>query len=130
VLTFKRLGVVTALVVSLAAPATAAAQGQDLRNPDQQFPVAAERTQDLRNADRRAPVAAEPVQDLRNADRRAPVTVEAVEAPAVTAIEVPADGFDWGDAGIGAAGGIAVLAMLAGLALAAVQHRRGQRVTA
>jgi hypothetical protein len=113
VLTFKRLGVLAALVVSLAVPATAAAQGQDLRNPDRQFPAPPERTQ-----------------DLRNADRRAPVTIEAVEAPSVTAIEVPGDGFDWGDAGIGAAAGIAVLAMLAGLTMAAVQYRRGPRVTA
>jgi hypothetical protein len=113
VLTFKRLGVIAALVVSLAVPATAAAQGQDLRNPDRQFPTAPQRTQDLRNADQRGPTA-----------------VEAVEAPAVTAIEVPGDGFDWGDAGIGAAGGIALLAMLGGLAMAAVQHRRGPRVTA
>jgi hypothetical protein len=113
VLTFKRLGVVAAVVVSLAVPATASAQGQDLRNPDRQFPAAPERTQ-----------------DLRNADRRTPATVEAVEAPSIMAIEVPGDGFDWGDAGIGAAGGIAVLVMLAGLTMAAVQHRRGPRVTA
>ncbi len=112
VLTFKRLGAVAVVIVALAVPAAAAAQGQDLRNPDQQFP-AQERTQ-----------------DLRSPDRRAPAPVEAVQAPAVTAIEVPADGFDWGDAGIGAAGGVALVAMLASLAMAGIQHRRGQRITA
>jgi hypothetical protein len=130
VLTFKRLGVIAALVVSLAVPATAAAQGQDLRNPDQQVPTAPQRTQDLRNADQQVPTAPQRTQDLRNADQRGPVAVEAVEVPAVTAIEVPGNGFDWGDAGIGAAGGIALLAMLGGLAMAAVQHRRGPRITA
>jgi hypothetical protein len=131
VLTFKRLGVIAAVAVSLAVPASAAGQGQDLRNPDRQFPTAPAQTQDLRNPDQQAPATPPAVtQDLRNADRRAPVTVEPIAPPAVTAIEVPADGFDWGDAGIGAAGGIAILAMLAGLTLAGVQHRRGTRVTA
>jgi hypothetical protein len=130
VLTFKRLGAVAVLAVSLAVPATAAAQ-QDLRNPDRQFPSAPSIAQDLRNPDQQAPATPPAVtQDLRNADRRAPVTVEPIAVPAVTTIESPADGFDWGDAGIGAAGGIAVLAMLAGLVLAGAQHRRGSRVTA
>ena len=131
-LTLKRYGVMTVLVATMAVPTTAAAQGQDLRNPDRRAPVSQTQTQDLRNADRRAPDAPAPVQDLRNADRRAPVTVEAapVEAPAVTAIELPGDGFDWGDAGIGAAGGTALLAMLAGLGMAAAHRRRGPRVSA
>jgi hypothetical protein len=132
VLTLKRYGVTTVLVATLALPATAAAQGQDLRNPDRRAPATQERTQDLRNADRRAPSVSAGAQDLRNADRRAPVAVQAapVEAPAVTSIQLPADGFDWGDAGIGAAGSVALLAMLAGIVLAGVHHRRGPRVTA
>ena len=70
-LTLKHLGATTLLVASIAMPATAAAQVQDLRSPDRQFPSAPAQTQDLRNADRRA---AAPVQaqDLRNADRRSP----------------------------------------------------------
>jgi hypothetical protein len=130
-LTLKSLGVTTALAIAIATPATAAAQ-QDLRNPDRQFPAAQVQTQDLRNADRRAPEPPTAGQDLRNADRRAPARVDVtpVEVPAVTTIELPGQGFDWGDAGIGAAGGIAVLVMLGGLVVAATHRRRGSRVTA
>jgi hypothetical protein len=134
VLKLKSFGVTAVLAVSLVLPAMSAAQGQDLRNPDRQFPTAPEQTQDLRNADRRAPEAPQRTQDLRNADQRAPgpgeVEVVPVKVPATTTIEMPADGFDWGDAGIGAAGGIAVLAMLVGLAMATTQRRRGSRVAA
>ena len=131
-LTLKRFGVTTLLLVSLAMPATAAAQGQDLRNPDRQFPSAPPQTQDLRNPDRQFPSAPPQAQDLRNADRRAPANIEAapVEAPPVTTIQVPGDGFDWGDAGIGAVGGIAVLALLAGLTTVVTHRRHRPRVTA
>jgi hypothetical protein len=115
VLTLKRFGVTTVLVASIAMPAAAAAQVQDLRSPDRQFPSAPAQTQDLRNADRRSPVAFEP----------APA-----EASVVTAIEVPGDGFDWADAGIGAAGGIAILAILAGMAMAVTHRRHRPRLTA
>jgi hypothetical protein len=112
-------------------PATAAAQGRDLRNPDRRAP-AVQQTQDLRNPDRRAPEAPALPRDLRNPDRRGPAASEipAVDAPAVTAIEVPADGFDWTDAGIGAAGGMAVLGLFVGLTLAVTHRRRGSQVTA
>jgi hypothetical protein len=132
VLTLKSLGVTTAMAIAIAMPATAAAQTQDMRNPDRQFPAAQVQTQDLRNADRRAPEPPATGQDLRNADRRAPApeAVTRVEAPPVTTIELSGEGFDWGDAGIGAAGGIAVLVMLGALALAGTHRRRGPRVTA
>ena len=130
-LTLKRIGATTLLVASIAMPATATAQVQDLRSPDRQFPLALAQTQDLRNADRRSPAPAS-AQDLRNADRRSPVTVNPAPADAsvVTAIEVPGDGFDWADAGIGAAGGIAILAILAGMAMGIAHRRHGPRVTA
>jgi hypothetical protein len=38
--------------------------------------------------------------------------------------------FDWGDAGIGAAGGAAILALLAGLTMVAAHRRSGPHVTA
>jgi len=112
-------------------PAAAAVLVQDLRNPDRQFAAAPAQTQDLRNADRRA---AAPVQaqDLRNADRRSPLTTDPapVEASVVTAITVPGDGFDWVDAGIGAAGGLAILLILAGMMMAVTHRRHGPRVSA
>lgn len=130
-LTLKRFGATTLLVASIAMPATAAAQGQDLRSPDRQFPTAPQQTQDLRNADRRAAAQVQ-AQDLRNADRRSPLTVDSApaEASVVTAIAVPGDGFDWADAGIGAAGGIAILAILAGMAMAVTHRRHRPRLTA
>jgi hypothetical protein len=141
VLTLKSIGVTAVLAVSLALPATSAARldnperqfpaapTQDLRNADRRAPEAPGPTQDLRNADRRAPAAPEPTQDLRNADRRAPgageVGVVPVEVPATTTIELPADGFDWGDAGIGAAFILALCSIAGGLlALTAVRRRR------
>ncbi len=131
-LTLKRIGLTTVLVASIAVPATSAAQGQDLPSPDRQFPSAPRLTQDLPSPDRPCPSAPPQTQDVRNADRRTPVTVEPAPAaaPVVTAIAVPGDGFEWGDAGIGAAGGIAVLTMLAGLAMAVTHRRHGPRVTA
>jgi hypothetical protein len=130
-LTLRQFGVTAVLTASIAMPATAAAQGQDLRNPDRRVP-AVQQTQDLRNPDRRAPGAPAPPQDLRNPDRRGPAASEipAVDAPVVTTIEAPADGFDWTDAGIGAAGGMAVLGLLVGLTLAVTHRRRGSQVTA
>jgi hypothetical protein len=147
VLTLKQVAVTAVLTASIAMPATAAAKGQDPRNPDRQAPAvqqtqdlrnpdrqapAVQQTQDLRNPDRRAPETPGQPQDLRNADRRAPGTDEItpVDGPAVTAIELPADRFEWGDAGIGAAGGIGLLAMLVGLTLAVTRRRRGSRIPA
>jgi hypothetical protein len=86
-------------------------------------------TQDLRNADQRVPAPAQ-TQDLRNADRRAPEPVSSGPAPEVTTFEVAGDGFDWGDAGIGAAGGIAALVLAGGLATVATHRRRGTRIPA
>jgi hypothetical protein len=131
VLTLKSLGITAAVALAIAMSATTVAQG-NLGVPDQHVPATPAQTQDLRNPDRRAPEPAAPGQDLRNADRRAPVTVDVtpVEAPPVITSEPTHQGFDWGDAGIGAAGGIAVLVMLGTLALAAAHRRRGPRVTA
>ena len=53
----------------------------------------------------------------------------APSAPSLTTFDLSGDGFDWGDAGIGAAGAIAIVAMFAGVALAGT-HRRRPRVTA
>src|SRR5688500_14079493 len=86
----------TAATAALAFPAGAAAQ-QDLRSPD------------ARDAARET--LGQPAQDLRSPDARdaasdlAPAPVES----SVTIVRTQGDGFDWGDAGIGAGGILAVL---------------------
>jgi hypothetical protein len=109
-----RATVTAALAITLALPAAAIADGptQDLRNPDQR--VTAQPTTSY--------------QDLRNADNRTPVPV--AEAPKVRIVEVPASGFDWGDAGIGAAGGLAIITLTGGIALLTTQRRRSPRPVA
>jgi hypothetical protein len=43
---------------------------------------------------------------------------------------VQSTGFGWGDAGIGAAGMLAVVMLGVGIAMAVAHHRRGRRFTA
>jgi hypothetical protein len=144
-----------ALVAACAAPATAAAQGQDLRSPDTRDAAATaqmEGYQDLRSpdsrdaarpsetrqySDLRSPDARDvgrrpgsgPTQDLRSPDARdagrPPVQVP---TPIVEIREVPGSGFDWGDAGIGAAGMLALFSIAAGLALMAAGRKRRRGV--
>jgi hypothetical protein len=60
------------------------------------------------------------------------ITSEARAPQAVVRIQTPQSGFDWGDAGIGAAGGIALSMVGLGGALAVAQNRgrRTRRTTA
>jgi hypothetical protein len=97
-------------------------------------PVAAQ--QDLRSADARdAAQAAEARQDQRLQDLRSADARDAAEgrgtfkAPEVTVVKVteasPArGGLDWGDAGIGAGGLLALILLGLGGALAVVHHRQ------
>jgi hypothetical protein len=150
-----------AFVAACAVPATAAAQGQDLRSPDTRDAAAAAQEQsyqDLRSpdardaasqpeprqySDLRSPDARDAAtastqtayQDLRSPDARdvgrEPVTVQIPE-PVVQIHEVPGSGFDWGDAGIGAAGLLALLSITGGVTLMALgrRRRRGSEVPA
>ena len=73
--------------------------------------------------------------DLRAPDNRygqpAGETVVPVRMPLrVRIVEVPSSGFEWGDAGIGAAGMLGIVALGAGAGLAGAQRRRSRRVTA
>ena len=125
------LGLALVALVALAAPSTAAAQGQDLRNPDRRE---AQAPQDLRNPDTRdvASIAPAP-QDLRSPDARdAGEGRGAFSAPEVMVVKVPqpqpptapvAGGIDWVDAGIGAGGLFALIALGLGGAFAVV-HRK------
>jgi hypothetical protein len=120
-----------ALVAACAVPATAVAQTQDLRSPDTRdaaAAAAAEHYQDLRSPDARdagRTPDTHVTQDLRSPDARdagrPPVQVP---TPLVEIREVPGNGFDWGDAGIGAAGLLALLSIAGGVTLRAVGRRR------
>jgi hypothetical protein len=137
---------VTAAVALTGFAGTAGAQ-QDLRNPDLRAPAPAAPAdrihQDLRNADQRSAVShVLPAggQDLRNADRRGPAVMAPSESTGVSlpaetidgapVIQVPVHGFDWGDAGIGAAAGLAVVMLAGAVALLFTQRRRHTRVAA
>jgi hypothetical protein len=127
-----------ALVAACAVPVAAAAQGQDLRSPDTRDAAAAAELQgyqDLRSPDARD--AGRPSTNPGYTDLRSPDARDAgrppVEVPTsiVEIREVPGSGFDWGDAGIGAAGMLALFSIAAGLALmVGVRRRRGFHVSA
>jgi hypothetical protein len=101
--------IATALAVSAVLAPAASAQ-QDLRSPD---------TRDA--AERPAHV-----QDLRMPDTQDSAAGRGLDrAPVVEFVDVPhADGFDWTDAGLGAAGAIGIVLAGAGGALTAVRLRR------
>ena len=140
-----------ALVAACAVPAAAAAQGQDLRSPDTRDAAAAAQEQgyqDLRSPDARdAASQPEPrrYSDLRSPDARDAATASTqtayqdlrspdardagrppveVPTPVVEIREVPGSGFDWGDAGIGAAGLLALLSIAGGVTLMVLGRRR------
>jgi hypothetical protein len=142
-----------ALVAACAVPATAAAQGQDLRSPDTRDAAEAaaaeeQHYQDLRSPDTRDAARASETrqyldlrspdardagrtpdtrvtQDLRSPDARdagrPPVQVP---TPVVEIRDAPGSGFDWGDAGIGAAGLLALLSIAGGVTLMVLGRRR------
>jgi hypothetical protein len=110
---------------------------QDLRSPDARDAAKAAETpqvaQDLRSPDARdAAKAAETpqvAQDLRSPDARDAGRISPpVQQPVVEIREVPSNGFDWGDAGIGAAGILAMFSIAAGLTLLLSGRRRGRGV--
>jgi hypothetical protein len=75
--------------------------------------------QDLRSPDARdAATAASVTQDLRSPDARDAGRPPAADTPTpvVEIREIPASGFDWGDAAIGAAALLALIAIALGLA--------------
>ena len=75
-----------------------------------------------------------PGQDLRSPDAQgaARILPPATPASVIEVREVPSSGFDWGDAGIGAAGMLALFSIAAGstLLLTNRRRRRGLQVTA
>ena len=104
---------------------------QDLRSPDAKDaktePVT-QVAQDLRSPDARDAAQAakiEVAQDLRSPDARdAGLPANPTPDTVVEIREVPSSGFDWGDAGIGAAGILALLSIAGGLTLMVTTRRR------
>jgi hypothetical protein len=134
----------TAAVLAVcAAPASADAY-QDLRSPDARDAAGAVTgpTQDLRSPDARDAAretqgdsgyrtsyqpTAPRSQDLRSPDARdaaRDLPPAQIPAPTVEVRELPSSGFDWGDAGIGAAGMLGLFSIAAGSALLVTARRR------
>ena len=132
----------TALVAACALPASAAAQ-QDLRSPDTRdaangiglYGETAAVSQDLRSPDAQDAAGhvglyahdeprAHVYQDLRSPDAR-DAARDLPPAPVTTvAIAEPTSGFDWGDAGVGAVGMLALVSIAAGAMLMTGTRRR------
>jgi hypothetical protein len=116
--------IVAALVALFVLPASAAAQ-QDLRSPDAADAAAhrglyeTEKDAYVLERDYGSPDAADAARDLP------PVQVP---TPVVEVSGAPSGGFDWGDAGIGAAGMLALFSIAAGSGLLLVGRKRRQGV--
>jgi hypothetical protein len=124
-----RVVLASAVAAALAIPATAAAQ-QDLRSPDARdagMPAWAAPLQDLRSPDTRESAHPQRPQDLRSPDAVDSARGVVPSAPAVSPVTLVRSapvGFDWGDAGIGAGGALAVILLGTGGVLI-VGRRRG-----
>ena len=91
-------------------------QSPDLRSPDAVYPM--QTTVDKRAPDNRY--------GQPNGEQGPTVTVTPMR---VRIVEVPSSGFEWGDAGIGAAATLALVLVGVGAAMAN-GYRRGRRLTA
>jgi hypothetical protein len=113
--TTQRIGASALLVLSLAAAGTPGASGMTVRgdpaNTANPTPGGVYSRQDKSVVPSTSPS----VTGARIATVSAP--------PPAMRLEAPGSGFDWGDAGIGAAGGLALSMVGVGGALAVSQHR-------
>jgi hypothetical protein len=120
-LQFKRMTATAVAAITLGLPASAVAQHQDLRG------------EHARDAARQSELRDQRQWDMRNPDRRTDtgVRVPPVQPPApeIRVVEIESGGFDWGDAGIGAAGGLAILTLAGGMATIAAHRRRSAATT-
>jgi hypothetical protein len=107
-------------VVALAVPAAAGAQ-QDLRTPDAIDARDNALIIKSQRQDRRSPDAVEAARTPSPAPTRIVPTRIAPPQPAA------ADGFEWGDAGIGAAGMLGLLGLAGGTAALTLRRRHGVR---
>src|SRR4051812_13382293 len=124
----------TTIVVTVGSAGTAAAQSYV--SPDAASQARQTSTVlDLRSSDARNP---SPAIDLRSPDaidaaQHQVATYQPGHATALqpqqSIVEVATSGFNWGDAGIGAAGMLAVIALAAGTLMIASHRRRGPVVS-
>jgi hypothetical protein len=121
-------------------PPSKTGHGQDLRSPDavdaaqHRGLYASDRGAYVLNRDYGSPDRADAVRDVPsyvlNRDYGSPDAVDAarnlppVQIPVVEVRDVPSGGFDWGDAGIGAAGMLALFSIAAGTALMLTGRKR------
>jgi hypothetical protein len=129
-LPLHRLTITAAVVASLAVPAAASA-ATDLVSPDardagQATTVTLRRTTQVVTLDARHAASAVPT-DLRSPDVRFGQPDGSVAPPLVRTVDVPQKGFQWGDAGVGAAAVLSLLMLGLGVAVLATHGRRARR---
>jgi hypothetical protein len=132
----RRLIQITLATMVVTAGITSAAGAQSYVSPDARDAARhSSAVTDLRSPDAQKPT---PVTDLRSPDARDvvknPVTTYTPgRAPTVrpqqAVLLVPSNGFNWGDAGIGAAGTLALIALVFGTLMIASHRRRGPLTT-
>jgi len=110
---------ITATAFVFAALVAPAGAQQDLRSPDARD--AARMADGIVSRDLRSPDARDAAR-LPNGGRPSDVST-----PVQQVTESPSGGFDWGDAGIGAAGMLAIVALATGSALLITGYRRRRR---
>ena len=110
----RRISSLAATVVLACAVAQPAfADGTDLRSPDS------------RDAHRFVVVAPSSAVDLRSPDTADLASGRGARSQPVVTIASPQGGFDWGDAGIGAGGALALVLLGLGVVLMTSHRRRG-----
>jgi hypothetical protein len=122
--------IVPTAAIALCAAAPAVAQARDLRSPDA---VAAGQPTAPPIQDYRTPDAVErvvPTTQLPVPVSRSGQSSTGAPPARVRIVEVPSTGFGWGDAGIGAAGMLAIVMLGVGIAMAWTHRRRRGRVVA
>jgi hypothetical protein len=122
--------IIAAAVIAVCATSPAAAHA--LITPDALDAGDKAKPQVAQKQDQRSPDAASPVEptfDMRSPDVRygQPTGQPAPARTRVHIVEVPSSGFEWGDAGVGAAAMLALVLVGVGVAMAGV-HRRGRRL--
>jgi hypothetical protein len=122
--TTHRITTAAAVILSLAAAGAPAASAQPLgadpvSSPASNGPVAVYSRPDKSMVYSRHDKPMLPTSATAGGDFLAPAA-----PPAVVRVQAPQNGFDWGDAAIGAAGGIGIALLATGGGLGAVRRRR------